>query len=83
MDGKEMSPPQVLAAGSERFFKKKTGKLELEEERSTELSIETQCPWCLFLIALHSLKAQLLDCPYSLDSCRSCNVVSDLPPTET
>lgn len=36
MDGGEMNPPQVLAAGSKRLFAKKTEKLLWEEECGTE-----------------------------------------------
>lgn len=55
-----------------------------DEKKSVALSsAESHGPWWPLLIALHSVKAQLLDCPHRLGSCTSCNVVSDLLPTES
>lgn len=57
---------------------------ENRDEKSAALSsAESRGPRWPLLIALHSVKAQLLDCPHPLDSCTSCNVVSDLLPTES
>lgn len=77
MDGQELNPPRVLAAEQETLCR---GQKSSREKKSVVLNpLDNQCPWCPFLTILNSLKSQLFECPYGLNSRRNCDMFSDLP----
>lgn len=57
------------------------GQKSSREKKCVVLNaLDNQCPRCPFLTVLNSLKSQLFECPYGLNSRRNRNVFSDLPP---
>lgn len=70
-----------LGSGSWARNSLQRGQKSSREKKCVVLNpLDNQCPRCPFLTVLNSLKSQLFECPYGLNSRRNRNVFSDLPP---